>query len=51
MVITDVMTVRRSVGGPAAPAAKQPKSLMEFSDCHPVISAWFGRHFAQNGHF
>ena len=21
----------------------------EFNDCHPVISAWFGRHFAQNG--
>jgi len=21
----------------------------EFSDCHPIIPAWFGRHFAQNG--
>ena len=21
----------------------------EFADCHPVISAWFGKHFAKNG--
>ena len=21
----------------------------EFNDCHPVISAWFGKHFAENG--